>query len=294
MMNSNQTMRNRYFWHNAEWVRRVTGTPLKVVYQDIGGTLYGNYFVPQHATAGRTYYPWPLLGLRDQSFSPPAPSPPSPPVAYPQRWGRYDLFLYALGRDEYSSNAINAHASAGAPFDAILVIALKVTCALLPSVVMTSPPDETSKREQMLQNIAGGVRRRFNNTWGFSGAFSPPNWTINKGLIHLVPQFVVENFSPPWDAAQAAPLAPLARGLQNIFGINYQMSVEVSPPAARWSPPGRRLELEAPAWANLDPLFAGEIPRMLGINKALAALSPPDLEPIVRLILPGARVRRLP
>jgi hypothetical protein len=294
MMNGNRTMRNRYFWHNAEWVHGLIGTPLKVIYQDIGGTLYDNYWLPQHATAGRTFYPWPLLGLRDQSISPPAPPPPSPPVAYPQQWGRYDLFLYALGRDQWSSSAINAHASAAAPFDAVLIIALKLTCSLLPSVIMTSPPVETAQRKQILQAIAGAARMRFNNTWGFSGVFSPPNWTINKGLIQLVPQFVVENYSPPWDAAQAQPLIPLARGDQNTFGINYQLRVESSPPASRWSPPGRRLEMEAPAWANLDPLFAAQIPRMLGINTGLAALSPPDLEPIVRLILPGATVRRLP
>jgi hypothetical protein len=53
--------------------------------------------------------------------------------------------------------------------------------------------------------------------------------------------------------------------------------------------------LEAPAgWANLDPLFAAQVPSMLGINRALAALTPADLEPVVRLILPGAIVRRLP
>ncbi len=295
MMNGLETIRNRYFWHNAEWIRRLTGIPLKVVYQDIGGTLYDNFFLPHHTAVNHTHYCWPLTGHLDQTISPPPAQHPSPPVAYPQHWGRYDLFLYALGREEYSSNSINTHASVGAPFDAILVIAVKFTCALQPSVIMTSPPDEESQREQILQVIAGAARQRFNHTYGFSGQVNTPNWTINKGLIHLVPQFVVENFSPPWDAIASPPLAPVAQGIQNVFGINYQVRVEqFSPPSARWSPPGRRLVLDAPAWANLDPLFANEIPRLLGINKNLAALTPADLQRVVRLIVPGAVVRLLP
>lgn len=298
MMNGNQVTRNRYFWHNAEWVRQAIGAPVKIALQDSSsGVVYDNYMLPQHGTAGRTYYPWPLLGLRDQSFAPPAPPPPVPAVAYPQRWGRYDLFLYALGKDHYSSWWIDrVHASAASPFDAILVIAIKITLNLLP--LPTASPAE-AQRDQLVEAFARGVRAVISNNWAFSGVFSPPNWTINKGLIQVVPQFVVENHSPPYDTATRLPadrLIPLSQLIQNTFGINYQMSMNTqSPPlvpTAQWSPPGRRLLLRGTT-LQADALFAGQIPTMLGIPKSPPMVSPPDLERIVRLVLPGARVRRL-
>jgi hypothetical protein len=296
MMNGVKTMRNRYFWHNAEWVRQLTGTPLKVIYQDIGGSLYDNYWLPPHPTALETYYPWPINGLLNQSISPPAPPAPVPPVAYPMQWGRYDLYLYALGKDHYAANIISAHATMAAPFDAILVIALKITC-VLPAT--GSPPNlanEDSWRQQALQHLAAGVRTVFNNQWGFSGASVNPAWTIQKGLIHVVPQFVVENH--PFDATRSPPstqLTPLATSIQNTFGVNYQLRVDwQSPPNAIWSPPGRRLVLNMQSWAALDGLFGAQIPRMLGINKAVGAVTAADLQPVVQLVLPGAVVRQLP
>jgi hypothetical protein len=294
MMNGNMRVRNRYFWHEAEWVRQIVGTPLKVNLQDIGGTLYDSFVLPQHATAGRTYYPWPLQGMRDQVVSPPVFSPPAPVMAYPTNWGCYDLFLYALGKDHYSANMI-PHASPPAPFDGILVIALKITCTVFPSAVPPTRADENGWKVQTLEHLAAGTRSIFNNRWGFSGNFAAPNWAFNKGLILVVPQFVVENYPAAADgtAPDAATLG-IANSVKNTFGVNYQLQVDTSPPANNWSPPGMRLLMNVQNFGQLDALFAAEVPRMLGINKAPGALTAADLQPIVQIVLPGAVVRALP
>src|SRR5262249_32170632 len=58
MMNGNKRMRNRYFWHAAEWVRRVTNVPMKVKL----GNTYDDYWLPGHPRVdqGPTFYPWPV------------------------------------------------------------------------------------------------------------------------------------------------------------------------------------------------------------------------------------------
>lgn len=106
MMNGNQTMRNRYFWHAAEWIAHIcqaqyASTPDFRVQHG----KYKEYWVPHHATAGRTFAFWPVSDPQ-VNFSPSAG----------QR-GRYGLFLYTLGKDHYSQKLLK-----GGPFDGILVV----------------------------------------------------------------------------------------------------------------------------------------------------------------------------
>ena len=155
MMNGNRRIRNRYFWHAAEWIREITGTSMAVNYRDASGDEYDGYWLPPHPQAANqlTYDCHPVAGLRDQ--------PPGAP------WTQCDVWLYALGKDQYTANpAIVPHASPPAPYDGILVIALRLACTL-----SGSPPlnEEIDWRENALSVFAAVIRNDLNFRFAASG-----------------------------------------------------------------------------------------------------------------------------
>ena len=72
LMNGVQTMRNRYFWHSAEFARTVSGIPLLVKL----GLNYTKFEVPPHETVApetattvprRSYVYWPIQDKVDDT-----------------------------------------------------------------------------------------------------------------------------------------------------------------------------------------------------------------------------------
>ena len=291
MMNGNRLMRNRYFWPTAEWVRARVGARLRV---KLGP--YTDYHLPTHPQDGRTYYGWPIQGLVD-IVHPTAPplSPPAPPDFY-----RLSLFLYALGRDRWSVDLLP-----NGPVDGVLVIALRMACYLPENL---NPVIENSIRVQALQQMAAGVRLNLANQWyarGNAVIGSPPQpCTLNRCLLHFVPQFVVFNHpnevqpSPPdWSNPSRQMISGSVLGAFNYnFVVRVFDAATLSPPNAtvRFDLASRAAELYVNSFADLPAQFAHVFRLFLGLPGMGGPITGPDLEPIVRQAIPGAAVFPLP
>jgi hypothetical protein len=275
MMNGNRRMRNRYFWHAAEWVRRVVNVPMRVGLQDPGGGNYPGYFLPPHATVDRTYHQWPVNAR----------------TGVTQGGGSYDLFLYALGEDHYSKGIV-----ANGPIDGILVAVAKLALHLPTHV---NPGTEHVNRQRIANVMAAAFRTRINGRWYVSGNFA--GRSFRRCALHFVPQVVVENHGPP--PAGVAALGPQATSMKTTYGWNFRVAVQgaAAPLAApTWSastsPPVAQDVLTIPIVQppDLSVQIAPSLPRLFGVNVNLAAVTSNHWLPLVSQVMNGAAVFRLP
>ena len=287
MMNGNKLMRNRYFWHNAEFVRQVTGQKMQVAL----GPDYPDYWLPEHAqaAAGRTHYCWPVA----QSVH-----------AKANKARSFDMYLYALGKDHYSQRLLGGGPPNG-PFDGILVIDVKIAFSLPSSA---TPAILESRRQDILTRANAAVRLIMNNKWYAAGTLNIGTETVTfrRCLIQAVPQAAVFNHphdpSPPPDGGeQQNANTMLAR-----FGYDFQVNVSrpTAPAAAAWQAANpEMLDIDlAGSNANMDGLFIRHFPSMIfGTDKDLSAVAPSptavtaaDWVPIVQRLIPGATVHPLP
>jgi hypothetical protein len=305
MMNSNRRPRNRYFWHNAEWIRQITNVALKVKYTDISGTVYDDYWLPAHpqTAAGRTYYPWPLVGMLNQ--------PAANPVC--------DLFLFRLGKDRYSQHILSTitaapmFAAAGSPpappaartFDGILIVGIRLRCRI---GAWANLQDEQDNRERILAEIAGMVRLGMNYRFFASGDLAAPAVHFDRCLIQFTPQFLVTNF-PNYGPAQAPPqpvrtvagdpnyidINPaLANGVLGVFGANAQLEVWAQAPVgANWNAANSRLTMNIQNWADVATQMEANFPRFLGLARTMQTVTAADIQPLLQTVFPGANVQNL-
>ncbi len=286
MMNENRMLRNRYFWHAAEWVRQIYGTPMRV---RLDGT-YDNYTLPPFHPAAqrdRAYYPWPMVGSLNNS------NPGNP-------FSRFDMYLHAMGKERYSAGLLPG-ASMASPFDGQLIIIVRLHCNL---PATGNKANENANRQRILAGITATVRNQLNNRWFAAGTAnygSPPRpKRFNKCLIEFRVAVLVTNH--PFDAAAQGT----ATGLVGTFPLHFTVRVTsppTSPPAVPWSPPARTLSLYvSPPATHPGRAFIAQFPRMLGIASPpppapgtpfpAGAMDSPHIQPIVRLIMPDAVITR--
>jgi len=182
MMNGNKFLRNRYFWHSAEWVRRLINQKVKVV---LGA--YDDYQVPPHELADRAYSYTPIEQKLDHKCVPVAP--------LTVNRGECTLYLYTLGKDKYSVDLLTgADPGAGAPsasgtpapFDGILIVFVKMQCWL--------PNFGGDNRKDVLKAMAGAARK-LNFKYYLKGKVRDGTDQVKdfaKCLIHFSPRFAVE------------------------------------------------------------------------------------------------------
>jgi hypothetical protein len=271
MMNGNKHLRNRYFWHGAEWVRRIVNHPLEVGL----GPDYPDYWLPEHPTTaqGHTYYPWPI------AHRVPAPA---------NNRSGYEMYLMALGRDHFSQ-MVAGGGQPNAPFDGILVITVKFRCTM-PS--WPHVPTRNFWRADFINRMQGGVRLNMNNRWWVEGNvnYGAPAKVrrFNKCLLQFNAQAIVSNY-PDGTAAELAN----ANNIIGIYGFDFRVSVDLAGPAsAAWA--GNQLNIRLDANQNNMDLFARHYPRtVIGLDIAPAAVTTAQLTPIVQQVIPGAIVHTL-
>ncbi len=290
IMVHNRMMRNRYFWHAAEWVRQIYGTPMRVRLD----ATFDNYTLPPFLPAAqrdRAYYPWPMQGALNQSNP-----------ANPQ--SRFDLYLHALGKDRFSGAILPGSSPPLPPFDGMLIVIVRLNCNL--------PPDpnrarETVNRQTILSSITAAVRNQLNNRWFATGTAnygSPATpHRFNKCLIEFRASVVVTNH--PFNARSQANANSIVSTFTSPPHYTLQVtSPPTSPPASPWaSPPTRILSLYvSPPGINPGPAFIAQFPRMLGIPSPpppppgvafpAGAMNSPHIQAIARLIMPDAVITR--
>jgi hypothetical protein len=300
MMNGNKTMRNRYFWPAAEWVREIMNYPMSVKL----GDTYNDYWLSAHprTSEGRTYYCWPMaVQCSPPLASPPLASPPvgsppvgsppvgSPPVASPpaafvtvasppiRNRAGYDLYVYALGRDSYSATEL-----AGA--DGIVVITVRINCTLSSFVNANA---RTTRRNNMLAHLAAGVEATMNDRFNVRGTVNggtPEAHYFSRCAVRFQPQFLVTNYPH-----EVSP--PVVDEILADYGDDFKVNIIwLGAQSNSWVAPNRvEMTINSNA-GNIDGVIARHYPRMLGINKVAAAVLPADLQPILQLVMPDAVV----
>ncbi len=211
MMVGNKEIRNRHFWHSAEWIRHILGNEgFKVKYDE----KYTDYFIPanNNPKASFTYNPF-------NSFH--HNSNPAIPLNTGQLTNRGDveLFLYTLGREKYSNEILPKleDPSKDKLYDGILVVVVKIKCNL------NSAYDEDD-RTNILVGM-GQAMKQFNHKYFITGETKwklpltsrngktiPKEekesiWKFNRCLIHFSPRYVVPDspFDPNKDHVSFQP-----------------------------------------------------------------------------------------
>jgi hypothetical protein len=223
MMNTVHTMRNRYFWHSAEWARVVCNNiKFKVHYKAGAGAEYPDYQVPPHENDDRTYAFWPIEAQLDHNL--PAVAP------FSSNRGKVDLFLYTLGKEKFSRDVLPSleNPPGATLYDGVLYLLIKLKCTLGPTPipVLTTHADHL-KAQQLLDALANAAKK-FNHRFYATGVArdgTDQKWTFTRALLYVSPRFVVANF------ANNALVADIDTKLKPHFEINVQPAAAAS---AEW------------------------------------------------------------
>lgn len=169
MMQGTRDIENRFFWHSAEWVRRVLTTPLQIE----SGAF--QYKLPGHPTAVNnsrafTYFPLIIDSRRTGGTR-----------------GRFDSYLYMLGEDSYATRI-----KPGVTYDGILCVLVKIAYQFPAAAAHT---DITAPIRDFLISVDTNMNRMF----VFSGALAPANYT--NCLVQFMPRTLVETFINDGSAA---------------------------------------------------------------------------------------------
>ncbi|MEO8232685.1 MAG: hypothetical protein ABI638_10400, partial [Ignavibacteriota bacterium] len=101
--------------------------------------------------------------------------------------GKYDLYLYPLGDDEFNTHILRAHPTKGMAsndsFDAILIIIVKMRFKF--------HTNNHNTIKSSLANIDAAIRNKFNQKFY---AVSPQS-NIKQCLLHFFPRYLVTNYS---------------------------------------------------------------------------------------------------
>lgn len=284
MMVGNVNVRNRYFWHSAEFTRNATllagvggagGIALKVKYD-----TFDDYRIPSHGAApARSHIYWPLRDSINRNAGP---------------RGLHDVVVYPLGKDRYSQNILPQ-----GPFDGILVVTVKVEYTL----ATTAPAGSANERTwiqwilpRLTQAVANALNNKFYAT-GTAAQGTPQSWTFTKCLIHFSPRYIVTNQNT----------GARYTTLRTNNGVHFTAQITDTNPNApntRWggAAPNRQMILEynsaSPAavmQSQLQTGFANKFCAMLGLAENAAAVTANDLLPLVQSVIgTNGAVRTLP
>ncbi len=202
MMTMAVEMRNRYFWHNAEFARKHIEVPF---YSKHGG--YTEYKVPGHPNFPyRTYAYWPIRKKMNRTK---------------RAHGATDIYLHALGKERFSQ-----HLMPNGPWDAMISILLKIDLTVPAAVAVTDVRNEIrsailSFNQQFSAsgstNVSTDGGARFH---GVGGPFGEA-YKITKAVVRFSPRFLISNVE--LDAKGLPVMNSFVFGvapLQN-YGIDY-------------------------------------------------------------------------
>ena len=160
MMTGVVTIRNRYFWHAAEFLRSRLRAAFKVKHGP-----HDNYCLPPHPGAPtRSYAYWPI----------------GDKISYrPTARANMDIILTALGEERYTKSVLP-----NGPFDGALTVLVRIRVKMRPGFLATS----------LLPILRSAIQRRFNDKFYARGtvhAGTAREWTFERCLVRFSPRFLV-------------------------------------------------------------------------------------------------------
>lgn len=176
MMKENKYVRGRYFWHLAEWTYRLYSSAQEMIVRK-GSTTYK---IPHHSQADHTHVTWPVGQVLNKTLG---------------NHGKFDLFFYPLGTDEFSKTVLpNLCGGPANPFDGIFVVLVKMK--------FDFDTSDNTIIHARLTDLNSAVRLYFNFKFAVRGHIGGRNYT--KVLLYFAPRYWVQGYSnkQPDDNAQ--------------------------------------------------------------------------------------------
>jgi hypothetical protein len=268
IMDGVQVMRNRYFWHSAEFAAAVTKTRFLVKCTQESVT-YDKYEVPPHelvppesgtSAPKRSYVYWPIQDKIDDTAG---------------GLSKYDMLLFAMGEDRFTKDILPRK-----PVDGTMVMLVKL---LINFDATYGTPAMISQILPALRNkVQLGLGDKFFAT-GKIRVGTPQEWEFKRCLIRLQPRFLIQNL-------RSAPNADTGAfdNLKANVGAHFNVNVNnAAAPSAAFA--GNTLTLQANAGganftAQLASLFSDKFAEMFGFANA-AAITKDTLKPYVQKVI---------
>lgn len=274
MMKGNIEIRARYFWHAAEWLNKLYNTEFEVHRRT------HKFHINTHPEKTKhTFISFPQKSEDN--------------VKSGER-GKYDLFLYSLGEDEYNSDVLRKTKSGKAsvdPFDAILIVLVKMR--------FDFHTNDHTTIESGLANISSGIRDQFNQKFYASSN----QLGFKHCLLHFFPRYLVKNYSGDPElkkymgVSNKVEYSTKATSIKSQYGLHFDVETKASGDS-QWTE----------TW--LDKLFGNINDLRIMLDSTVAARFPkyfahmvgiPDgkeddessYEPIARKLIPDAKISKL-
>jgi hypothetical protein len=273
-MRDNVEVRNRHFWHCAEWLRSLDGTEFAVEYDGF------KYSLPHHKNSPQqTFVTIPFKQA---------------PNVRSGAGGFYDCWLYCFSHDRYSDSILEK-----GPFDGFLSVNVRIKCTFLDKkgAQVTNHTDLTDG----VAKIFSGIREHLNGKFFASG--SVDGVTFKRVRLSFFPRFLVVNNSNnaqylgALDNPNNLSYSALVTSIENAPGQNTHFNVtltQTGPTALTPNPSGPGTLIFNMDDKDLTDDFPQFFAGMLGISQAKGALDQSaNYVPIVQQVIPGGQVSRL-
>ena len=273
MMRDNVEVRNRHFWHSAEWLRSIDNTEFVVEYDGF------KYSLPHHQSSPQqTFVTSPFKAAQNVRSG---------------AGGFYDCWLYCFSHDKYSDTILNK-----GPFDGFLSVNVRIKCTFSDSkgVAVTNHNSLTDG----VSKIFNAVRERLNGKFVASGSVG--GVTFKRIRLSFFPRFLVTNNSN--NAKYLGGLhnpnnltyPNLVTSIENTLGpTHFNVSLTQTGPTTLTGNPGGAGTLlfnmhDKDLTDDFPQFFAG----MLGISQAKGALDQSaNYVSIVQQVIPQGQVSSL-
>jgi hypothetical protein len=205
MMTMAVEMRNRYFWHNAEYARKHLDLPF---YSKHGA--FAEYKVPGHPNYPyRTYSYWPIRKKMNLKKG---------------KHGATDIYLHALGKERFSQTLMP-----NGPWDAMISILLKIDLTIPAALSVTDARDAI--RNAILAfnqqfSASGSTKVSTDESRRRGGVLFGETYNISKAVVRFSPRFLISNVN----ATQTTFLfggnyAKEYKGWGGYIGTHFQVNV---------------------------------------------------------------------
>lgn len=266
MMNGNLRIRARYFWHAAEWFNKVYNAEF-VVHRRIH-----KFNIPTHPNkTDKTFVSFPVKNDKD--------------VKSGER-GKFDLFLYKLGEDEFPFDILRNHPTKGKatidPFDSILMILVKMRFEF--------HTDTHATIKNGVANINSAIFDQFNQKFFAESK----QLKLERCLLHFFPRYLVKNYSG--DAELNGDMGITKKSeynsrvseIKSEHGLHFDVETKTSGTSEWKGKNDLNFLFNAGAPAKFPRFFA----HMVGIpdNKEEEASS---YEPIAKILMPDAKISKV-
>lgn len=268
MMTMCVEMRNRYFWHNAEYARKHIGVPLFSKHD-----AFDQYKVPGHPKyPAQTYTYWPIRQKMNRTGG---------------KHGKVDIYLHALGKERFTEKLMK-----NGPWDGMLSVLIKI--------------DLTVPAAVSVQDVRDTIRNAilsFNQMFSAQGDTKVPtdkgnkNLVLSKVVFRFSPRFLISNVNPAQTSflfaggSYANDYAGWGGWIGTHFKANVLDNAGVVPPVAAGfvNPTGGAMKLVVDSTQAWKPGLTADVqallPKMLGIVLGGPAIAAGDLTPLAKAVI---------